>query len=325
MKPIVSIIVPVYNVEKYLNRCVDSIINQSYKDIEIILVNDGSTDNCGKIIDDYKNNDDRVKVIHKENGGLSDARNFGIDVAKGKYLMFIDSDDWVDDKYVETFLNVMIEEKADLVIGKIKSVFNEKNIPINLKNRIMLSRVDAYRKMFLEDGSIISACAKMYKKELFDTLRFEKGKLYEDFLIFDKIIEGSNKIVYIDYLGYYYFIKSNSITRSNFNPNRMVLIDKSKYYIEFCKCKYPILNNAAIRRYVVSCYNILASSTLDKKYNDYSRKIRKEIIKYNNLIFKIPEFTRKDRIQALIINLGVIPYRFSLKLHNFIKYNIKDK
>lgn len=112
---LVSVIVPVYKVEKYLHRCIDSIINQTYKNLEIILVDDGSPDNCGKICDEYAEKDNRIKVIHKSNGGLSSARNAGLDVANGDYVYFVDSDDYIDTKLVEDNLNLAIEHDADMV------------------------------------------------------------------------------------------------------------------------------------------------------------------------------------------------------------------
>ena len=116
---LISIIVPVYNVEKYIHECVDSIINQTYKNIEIILVDDGSPDNCGKICDEYAKKDNRIKVIHKPNGGLSDARNHGIDVANGEWLMFIDSDDWIEPNMAEKLLHSALNNKADLAISSV--------------------------------------------------------------------------------------------------------------------------------------------------------------------------------------------------------------
>ena len=118
MEELISVVVPVYNVEKYIDKCINSIINQTYKNLEIILVDDGSPDNCGNICDEYAKKDNRIIVIHKENGGLSDARNTGIEVSKGKYITFIDSDDYISDNYVSFLYNLIIEYKADISIGK---------------------------------------------------------------------------------------------------------------------------------------------------------------------------------------------------------------
>ena len=117
-QPLVSIIVPIYKVEPYLRRCLDSIVNQSYTNLEIILVDDGSPDNCPQICDEYASKDNRIKVIHKKNGGLSDARNAGLDICKGEYISFVDSDDWVDEKYIETLLDLAIKENVDIAIGE---------------------------------------------------------------------------------------------------------------------------------------------------------------------------------------------------------------
>ena len=125
----ISIVVPVYKVEKYLNRCVDSILNQTYTDFECILVDDGSPDKCGQICDEYAELDKRIRVIHKENGGLSDARNVGIDAAKGEYILFVDSDDWIHPQLIELTLKIIIKEKADVVSYDYKKVNNAGNLP----------------------------------------------------------------------------------------------------------------------------------------------------------------------------------------------------
>ena len=126
--PLISIIVPVYNVEEYLDKCVESIVNQTYKNIEVILVDDGSPDNCPKMCDDWAKKDKRIKVIHKKNGGLSDARNKGIDESKGEYLSFVDSDDYITDNYVELLYNIISKEHADISMAKQYVVYPKKTI-----------------------------------------------------------------------------------------------------------------------------------------------------------------------------------------------------
>ena len=124
MEDLISVVVPIYNVENYIKKCVDSILSQTYKNLEIILVDDGSPDNCPQICDEYAQKDNRIKVIHKENGGLSDARNAGIDISKGKFITFIDSDDYIEKDYVEVLYNSIKENASDMAIGSHKAIYD---------------------------------------------------------------------------------------------------------------------------------------------------------------------------------------------------------
>ena len=184
MKPLVSIIVPVYNVEKYIRSCVDSILTQTYENLQVILVDDGTLDNSGKICDEFAKKDNRVTVIHKENGGLSSARNEGLDVASGDYIMFVDGDDYLADNAVEILLSANEKYDADFVQFElihtecedyIKNSVNEKyNV------QIITDLDKMYWKMYETVGSGESACTKLYKKHLFDGLKFKEGIIHED-------------------------------------------------------------------------------------------------------------------------------------------------
>ena len=194
-EPLISIVVPVYKVEKFLEKCIDSIINQTYKNLEIILVDDGSPDNCGKICDEYAKKDKRIKVIHQQNGGLSAARNTGITKATGKYISFIDSDDYIEKDYIELLYTTIKQSKADIAIGshtviydtgtKLQKATGEKSI---LKPKEVLERI-------LYDNNIdYSAWAKLYKIELFTNIKYPEGRLFEDAATTYKLIDISKKI-----------------------------------------------------------------------------------------------------------------------------------
>ena len=318
-KPCVSIIIPVYNVEKYLKQCVESVIRQSFKDVEIILIDDGSKDGSGKICDDFAKRDPRIKVFHKKNGGLSDARNYGIDRASGQYIMFIDSDDWIDYDYVATYVEVAKNETADLVVGGIKSAYgkNEKAVP--LKTIKHVSPHELFKEMFLGNGEVISACGKIYSREIFSKIRYDYGELYEDFLLFDKIVENSSNIIRIDYSGYFYYVRNDSITKSCFNKKRLVLIKKSEDYIKYSKERFPDLVDASVRRYVVSCFNVLSASIKDKSNDRITRRIRRDILSCNKRIIFGNEYSIKDKFQTVLLYGGLTPYRCVLKMHYAIK------
>lgn len=173
---LISVIIPVYKVEKYLDECIQSVINQTYKNLEIILVDDGSPDNCGKICDEYAKKDNRIKVIHKENGGLSSARNAGLDIARGEYISFIDSDDYVSKDFIK---NMSIQmANADLIICGMKNVYKEDEKCDEKENVVIknetLTFIEANQKLIKPKNEIyVTACNKLYRRELFDNLRFE--------------------------------------------------------------------------------------------------------------------------------------------------------
>lgn len=210
----VSIIIPVYNVESYLRRCLDSVVNQTLKDIEIILVNDGSTDGSLAICEEYAKNDDRIKIITRKNGGLSAARNTGLDNATSEYIGFIDSDDWVDTNFFENLYNTAIEKNCDVALGDIVRKGEKKH-----KIRLKLQKVEVAET--LEDKLRISqgiknpgVWNKIYKRYLFDNLRFEEGIYYEDGEFTIKMMSKCKNVVSVPNIYYYYFVNPTSIVKS---------------------------------------------------------------------------------------------------------------
>lgn len=210
---LISVVIPVYKVELYLKECVDSVINQSYSNLEIILVDDGSPDSCGKICDEYKNKDSRVKVIHKENGGLSDARNAGIDVANGQLITFLDSDDYISKDMIEKLYINLINCHADVSMCA-KYCFGEKINPYIFKKSekcIILENNDSLKFIY---NDCWEAWSKLYKMELFKNLRYPKGVLYEDFALTPKIFFHVHRSVYTPEALYYYRQRTDSIMTS---------------------------------------------------------------------------------------------------------------
>ena len=175
---LITIVIPIYKVENYLDKCVKSVINQTYKNLEIILVDDGSPDNCPKKCDEYEKKDTRIKVIHKENGGLSDARNAGIDIAKGKYITFIDSDDYVSEDYVEYMYNLLKQNNTKMSTCETQVVNIEKETEMEtqfVENIEILTKRDLFYKILFAQKSDVSAYSKLYETELFKDIRYPKG------------------------------------------------------------------------------------------------------------------------------------------------------
>lgn len=213
----ISIIVPVYNVENYLSRCIDSIVNQTYKELEIILVNDGSTDRCPQICEEYAALDQRIQVVHKSNGGLSDARNVGIDMSSGRYLMFVDSDDYIDICMVQKLYEAVAEHDADLGICNFKYVgdepdshYDNRNLPI--RNEVIGGSEVLNQRLFQKKSWywVVAVC-KLYRRELFDQVRFPVGKLHEDEFILHRILLQCSKIACIATPMYSYYQRKGSI------------------------------------------------------------------------------------------------------------------
>lgn len=228
MKDIVSIIVPVYKVEDYLPRCVDSILKQTYDNIELILVDDGSPDRCGDICDQYKIKDSRVKVLHKDNGGLSDARNAGTELAKGKYITFIDSDDWVAEDYIERLYDLLVKKGADISVCNFIRTETEVMDLSNIQDIIYeFTNIKALENLcgeFYEQLTV--SWGKLYKAELFKEIRFPVGKIHEDEFTTYKLLYKANKIVLTSKPLLYYWQRPDSIMGAGFKlRNRLHAIE----------------------------------------------------------------------------------------------------
>lgn len=213
--PLVSIIVPIYKVEPYLRQCVDSVVNQTYTNLEIILVDDGSPDHCPQICDEYAVKDNRIIVIHKENGGLSDARNAGLDIANGDYIYFLDSDDIIPTNCISALFEIISKEDAEIASSSFDDFFNEEPTSQNSGQSIPYTAMNASEALVLlckyKTRGLMSSCMKIYKRNCFDGIRFPKGKLYEDARINYKIYYNCKKICYTSIPLYYYRNREGSI------------------------------------------------------------------------------------------------------------------
>lgn len=210
---LVSVIVPVYKVEQYLNRCVSSIIKQSHTNLEIILVDDGSPDRCPQLCDEWALQDSRIKVVHKENGGLSDARNVGLKKASGNYICFVDSDDYVSTKFVETLYELIHLYNTDMSAVSLKEVFSmeQENIVSACAGNIVFEGEAALKELFSNDTFSNYAWNKMYKRELFDNVEFPVGRKMEDLGTTYKLLMRAKKIAFSKEQLYYYFQREDSI------------------------------------------------------------------------------------------------------------------
>lgn len=243
MEDLISVIVPIYQVEQFLPRCIDSIRNQTYQELEIILVDDGSPDRCGEICDEYAKKDNRIRVIHKANGGLSDARNAGIQEAKGNYFSFVDSDDLIHPQMLEQLHNMVVQKKAQIAICHYAYLEEgeeadfSKTIPSMQDRWRMVSQREAQELYFDKQQRVVYTVAwnKLYSAELFADIQYPKGKVHEDEFTTFKLLYAAKGIVVTDDVYYYYLVRSNSIM-SKFNRKRFHLLDayreRMRFYME---------------------------------------------------------------------------------------------
>lgn len=248
MNPLISIIVPVYNVEKYLSRCVDSILQQTYKNIEVVLVDDGSTDNSGNICDLYGQKDDRIVVVHKKNGGLSSARNAGLDIAKGDYIGFIDSDDFISANMYELLVKELVYDSCKIsnimyVIAYASGEQRASRVP-HTKNEVL--SVERYLEELLLHLGDVSVCTKLFPKTLIGDVRFAEGILNEDLLFMVELLKKISEICFVGEVGYYYYRREQSIS-SGYGKSFIDMQKNALTILEFAKKEFPQLRKQAYR------------------------------------------------------------------------------
>ena len=312
-EPLISIIIPVYNVEKYIRRCLDSVINQTYKNLEIILVDDGSPDNSGKICDEYAKVDKRIKVIHKENGGLSDARNKGIKEAKGKYIAFVDSDDFIDLNMYSMLEKVIENKKADIACCKFLRFKEQVKIDKRkYDKKITEYTQEEYIKKFFKINTqecVYYAWNKLYKKELLDENQYPFGLTCEDVVGTYKALLKANSIVEINYPYYYYFYNENGITGGKFSEKDFDLIkiwdevvkisNRNNTYVDYailnrCRIDYTLLMRMALK---------VDFKKIESNYKNQYQKLFSDLRKNKKkLLMSSMPFTRKVTLVMLLSN-----------------------
>ena len=315
-----SIIVPVYKVEPYLRRCVDSILAQTFRDFEVILVDDGSPDNCGAICDEYAAKDARVKVLHKANGGLSDARNAGLDIAQGEYIGFVDSDDYIAPDMYETLLDLAKRTDADIsAVGYIE-VTSEESI-VNCV-RLVSTESIYQREQFLDNyfpenrwRFMASACNKLYKRGLFNEIRFPVGYIYEDSFLQLPLLNQCKIVAASEKCTYFYMIKrESSIMNASFSEKNFQLIDlgysQYKFYLE--KSNYG-QQNYALDVYITRFLQVFFSVYYSRP--DLKPKLRKYWKEYCELLPKIlknPQTCHMKKLTVLMSHIcPLIAYRMT--------------
>jgi len=311
MDDLVSIIVPVYNVENYIVACVDSIIRQKYFNIEIILVDDGSTDKSGDICEKYKTTDSRIKVIHKKNGGLSDARNKGIEQAIGQYIMFIDSDDVVADSFVEHLYHLIGDTNAEIGICDLVHCYPKKNIEyMQETERYLYFTEEAICQMLYQRSFLVSACGKIFKRKCFDDIQFPLGMLFEDCAIMYQIFDKVNHIAYSNAKLYGYMHRENSITTKKFSKRDCDILTICSQIVEYMGNRSSVLQQAANSYQIVGALRIYLNAP---KGTEFDKELRycKQLIKKNSMgVLLDGKVRNKTKMAVLMFYLSrpIMPY-----------------
>lgn len=298
---LVSVIVPCYNVEEYIRLCINSILNQTYKNLEIFLVDDGSPDHCGDICDEYAKKDSRINVIHKKNGGLSDARNVALDVAKGEYIVFVDSDDYIAPHHIKGLYELIMKYNAEIAANP-PCIFLQggKPCPRGDDKVFIFSGHEALQNMFYQKQIDTSAWGKMYKRSLFEEIRYPYGLYFEDNPTTYKLLLKSNRVIFQNRQSYFYLIRSNSIEGTTFSKKKF---DDSLKIIDILESdKNLLIFSRALHCKIVSfAFHILFQMPIDIK----ERKIFiTKIKKHRSEVFWDKNARGKTRMACLLSFLG---------------------
>ena len=309
-KPLVSVIVPVYKVERYLDRCVESVLAQDLEDYELILVDDGSPDRCGEICESWAGRDRRIHVIHKENGGLSSARNAGIDNASGEYISFIDSDDWVTKEYL-SYLYSLLEAGCSVTACNhtvIRKGKRKNNSDIGREKQV-LTRKQAYEEVLFHGCVDVSGWGKLYRKEIFKDLRYPEGRLFEDTWLFGDILNRTEGYVFGNRSCYFYEMHGDSIVNRGFTEKNLQYIEAAERLCSLAVQESPDLKTGALRRIghaKLSVLRYMGNSGLN--YAELRKKLRREILDTAPLYINDPRTPARDKAAVKLLKLGFAPF-----------------
>ena len=310
--PLISIIIPVYQVEKYLDKCITSVVNQTYTNLEIILVDDGSPDRCPIICDEWKSRDPRIKVIHQKNGGLSHARNEGLKIATGEFISFVDSDDWIEPNMVEILLTAMQETDADITICRYQKETN--NVQESISSPSSLERkaytAEEALELLISSKNIISTAVwdKLFRRQVIGDIHFAEGKIFEDSLWTAQVIGSAQIIISIDIPLYHYFFRSDGLSHNvnNLKCRFRDLTEMLERRIQYLHEKYPSLENLAIAKYQIFCCYNYTQISLNLRQYDTDGSIRQNL--YNS--FCKWEMRKNFTIGRYKLGIVCIVFRF---------------
>lgn len=323
-KGLISIIVPIYKVEKVLDRCIRSIVCQTYSDLEIILVNDGSPDNCPDICDRWEKKDSRIKVIHKENGGLSDARNAGLEFANGEFIGFVDSDDWIAPEMYERLLKSMIQNNSDIAACSVEMVWenNSQSRMLTQQKNCVLNRKEAQLELLIESKLKDPVWYKLYRKSVIEGMFFEKGKYHEDVFWSYRAIGNANSVSIIDYIGYYYWQRGESIMGEKYSLKRLDAVEGKCNRQEYFKEYFPELESKGLVDLWFTCLyqgQVALKELSQKEVLQVFQRLKEVLKKYPILKKSFKDIKKMHRIWIFMEKISLIQ---TCKIRNLLKVGI---
>ena len=321
MLELISVIIPVYNVKDYLDRCITSVINQTYSKLEIILIDDGSTDGSSTICDKWVKEDGRIQVIHKKNGGLSDARNQGLRVAKGELISFVDSDDWLGLEFYERLVNAINNDNSDIAACTVEMVWEDKETHqlLTVCENTVLNNNEAQTALLLETKLKQPVWYKIYKREVIRALYFETGKQHEDVFWSYQAIGNAARVSLIDYVGYYYWQRMNSIMSRAYSIKHLDAVEAYCNRYEYIKDHYPELETKAKTSILSGCIyqGQMILLNLPKKDQRHAFVILEGIAKKYPI--KHQDLTHMKCTHRLWLQMARISLRFVCRVKNSLK------
>lgn len=312
MEEKISIIVPIYKVEGYINKCIDSILNQTYKNLEIILVDDGSPDNSGKICDEYAEKDKRIKVIHKKNEGVSIARNIGIENASGGYIAFSDPDDYIGENYILYLYEMCINNKSEISICGIKSEVDNVIIDNEKKIKKIMNKEEALKELLNEEYYYGNVCTKMFKRNIVEGIKFNPMlQIGEDLdFCYNSFKKATNIYVDTSKMQYYCLVRKNSVTTEKYNEKWKKEIELCEDIISRVRTDYPNIEEYAIKRYIRINYSCIMKILKEDNFdNNEYQEIKSNILRYKKYnIYKNFSMMKKIKLW-LILYMPKVIYR----------------
>lgn len=320
----ISIIIPIFNVENYLSQCLESVISQTYKNLEIILINDGSTDSSGEICDSYALKDNRIKVIHQKNGGLSDARNSGLRNFTGDLVSFVDSDDFIAPNFCELMLENLTKLNAEIVecyFAKFENEVELKNLNLKIENKVEIFETEPALELLMKEYFKQIVWNKIYKKEVIKDLYFPVGKINEDEYYTYKAFGNANKIIKINDISYFYRQQEHSIMGKSYNLKRLDGLLALEERINYMKENFPQLENLAIKKFSLGSlwhYQQVDKNPAIDPEELYRKKIVNKVKTYN----KLSIFKHWNVKEVFWYQFFIITPNFCVKFRNYIKVGI---
>ncbi len=322
---LISVIVPVYNAEAYLSRCIDSILSQTYKNLEVLLVDDGSRDNSGKICDEYAQKDARIRVFHKENGGQSSARNLALEEFKGEYLTFVDSDDWLEEDAYLPMLELVLRENVKLVSAgryDVSAQTGEKTIGLCPKRQEVISAEEMLGRLFTWDGCDSSPCDKLFHRSLFEGIRFPTRSTCEDVAIVYRLVEAAGRAAMLDKPIYNYYHRDGSTSNASLSERTFYFEEYTEAILPYIQQRFPSIYDHAryfrVRSLYYSVASVdLAAPELRETFRDRGRQSRAALRQHMGFFLTCPRFSGKEKLIHVLLAMNL--YRLVRSLRKTVR------